>query len=191
MWMATTGSLVIVQNEVDQIDWGNRLNLTSFITSMTVNALVTALIVFKISKVFREVRSATTLEDKSLGITHGNKLRSVTFIIIESGMALFAIQLARVVVTTQLTTLTYGAAYYAYLFIVSIHEMVNVIISSVIVTLCLLITSIWLLGYSTYPHPGASVARIIFPRQRILGGSHRYFAVCGQPNFRSKKYRSG
>ena len=95
MWVASDGALVIVQNDVDEALWGTRLVLTSLITSMTVNALVTGLIVFRIFKVFREVKGVTTLEDRSLGITRGNKLRSVTFIIIESGMVLFAIQLAR------------------------------------------------------------------------------------------------
>jgi len=99
-----------------------------------VNALVTGLIVFKIFKVFREVKSVTALEDKSLGITRGNKLRSVTFIIIESGMALFAIQLARVVITTQLavTTVADGAVYYAFQFIGVIHEIVNGIAPTII-----------------------------------------------------------
>ena len=132
MWLATDGALVIVQNRLYENGWGDRLALASLIMSMTVNALVTGLIVFKISKVFREVKSVTTSEDKSLGITRGNKLHSVIFIVIESGMALFAIQLARVVFSApQLDT---DAEYYAYLFIAGIHEMVNVIISSVIVT---------------------------------------------------------
>ena len=143
MWVASDGAELIVQNEVDETVWGIRLALTSLITSMTVNALVTGLIVFKISKVFREVKSVTTSEDKSLGITHGNKLRSVIFIIIESGMALFAIQLARVVLTiiAQSRALT-SAENYAFQFIIGIHTMANVIISSVIVTLCLLIAFI-------------------------------------------------
>ena len=139
MWVATDGSLA----GIDETDWGKKLVLTSLITSMAVNALVTGLIVFKIFKVFQEVKSVTTSEDKSF-ITHGNKLRSVTFIIIESGMALFAIQLARFVISATATALGsgIGAMYYAYLSIVSIHVMVNVIISSVFVTLCLLIMSI-------------------------------------------------
>ena len=133
--------MFIVQNQLYEAVWGNRLVSASLTTSMTVNALVTGLIVFKILKVFREVKGVATSEDKSLGITHGNKLRSVIFIIIESGMALFAIQLARVVITTQLTVIN-DATYYAFEFIAGIHEMVNVIISTVIVTVCLLITSI-------------------------------------------------
>ena len=70
------------------------LMITSFALSMAVNALVTTLIVFKILKVFLEVKPA-------LGsvATEGTKLRSVIFIIIESGMALFAIQLVRVVIS--------------------------------------------------------------------------------------------
>ena len=139
MWMAGNGAGFIVQNQIDETAWGTKLTLTSLTTSMTVNALVTGLIVFKIFKVFREVKSVTTSEDRSLGITRGNKLRSVTFIIIESGTALFAVQLARVVSSSQFAT---GAAYNAFRFIIGIHEMVNVIISSVIVILCLLITSI-------------------------------------------------
>ena len=125
MWLAANGAQMIGPNAVHEAFWGNRLALTSLITSMTVNALVTGLIVFRIFKVFREVRSVTTLEDKSLGITPGNKLRSVTFIIIESGMALFALQLARIVNSTLLAT---DAGDYAYDFIIGIHQMVNVII---------------------------------------------------------------
>jgi len=104
--------------------------LTSLITSMTVNALVTGLIVFRILKAFREV----TLEDKSLGTTHGNKLRSVTFIIIESGMALFAIQLARVIISATATVeeSAVSATFYAFELIIAIHEMVNGIAPTVI-----------------------------------------------------------
>ena len=140
MGMANSGSYSFGQNYVEDTGWGNTLAFTSLITSMTVYVLVTGLIVFRILKVFREVRSATTSEDKSLGITHGNKLRWVAFIIIESGMVLFALQLARVVIITQYTAPD-DAEYYAIEFMSVIHEMV-VIISSVIVTLCLLITSI-------------------------------------------------
>ena len=68
---------------------------------MTVNALVTGLIVFKILKVFLEVK-VTSVEQTlgSLSSTGGTKLRHIIFIIIESGMALFAIQLVRVVITS-------------------------------------------------------------------------------------------
>ena len=136
MWLAVIGSYSIVQNDVHQNVWGARLTLPSLIASMIVNALVTGLIVFKIFKAFQRVKSVTTSEEISLGITGRTKLRSVIFIIIESGMVLFAIQLARVVVTIVETV----AANYAFDFIVLIHGMVNVMISSVVLTLCLLIT---------------------------------------------------
>ena len=96
------------------------LMITSFALSMAVNALVTTLIVFKILKVFLEVKPA-------LGsvATEGTKLRSVIFIIIESGMALFAIQLVRVVLSclklNELTVLAFGST-------IGINQMFNVII---------------------------------------------------------------
>ena len=66
---------------------------------MTVNALATGLIVFRIFKVFQQVKVSS--EDKILGAIQvgGDKLRSIIFLLIESGMGLFAIQLARVVTT--------------------------------------------------------------------------------------------
>ena len=96
------------------------LMITSFALSMAVNALVTTLIVFKILKVFLEVKPA-------LGsvATEGTKLRSVIFIIIESGMALFAIQLVRVVLSclelNESTVLAFGST-------IGINQMFNVII---------------------------------------------------------------
>ena len=62
---------------------------------MAVNALVTGLIVFKILKVFLQVKAVSVK-----GSIGGTTLRHVIFVIIESGMALFAIQLARVVLDT-------------------------------------------------------------------------------------------
>jgi len=131
MWMAVVGSFVIEQSAIRQHVWGTTLVLTGLTASMTVNALVTGLIVFRIFKVFRGVNSVATLEDKSFGITRGNnKLRSVPFIIIESGMALFAMQLARVAITaTQLST---DGEYDAFQFITAIHEMLNGIAPTII-----------------------------------------------------------
>ena len=134
---------------------------------MTVNALATGLIVFRIFKVFYQVKDNTTSEEKSIGITGGTKLRSVIFVIIESGMALFAIQLVRLVLATIDTIYSYSTPWKSlespYNLIISIHGMLNVIISSVILLYVLLIT--WTsLGYSTNHHPGAGVNRIIFPR---------------------------
>ena len=62
---------------------------------MAVNALVTGMIVFRILKVTSGV--TPTSVERTLGSTGGSKFRHIMFIVIESGMALFAIQLARVV----------------------------------------------------------------------------------------------
>ena len=102
---------------------------------MIVNALVTGLIVFKILKVFLEVR-ATLVEETlgSLNSTRGPKLQRIIFIIIESGMALFAIQLARVVVSS-LIELQAGPAPQSLIiasqFVITIHQALNVILRSV------------------------------------------------------------
>jgi hypothetical protein len=128
MWIASTASNFIGQGDIGETEWGNILNLTSLTASMTVNALVTGLIVFRIFKVFREVTTVTSLDETSLGVTGGRKLRSIIFIIIESGAALFAIQLARLVLTFASVQST-DDAYDAFQVIVGIHEMLNVIIS--------------------------------------------------------------
>ena len=120
--------------------WSDALTLASLIASMTVNALSTGLIVFRIFKVFREVKDITTSEEKSLGITSGRKLHSIIFIIIESGMALSAIQVARIVIIIiefYITSINeIFALDAAYDLIVPIHEMLNVITSSVIAIVC-------------------------------------------------------
>ena len=69
----------------------------------------------------------------SLGSTEDSKLRHVIFIVIESGMVLFAIQLVRVVLTslmmqtvfTDITGPLVGME-----LVIGIHEMFNVIIKS-------------------------------------------------------------
>jgi hypothetical protein len=124
------------QGKLDSTEWGDRLALTGLTTSMTVNALVTGLIVFRIFKVFHEVSSATASDETSLGVIGGRKIRSILFIIIESGMALFAIQLARVVVSFVPLSTNYDND--AYRLIVGIHEMLNVIISSIILYILLM-----------------------------------------------------
>jgi len=95
---------------------------------------VTGLIVFRIFKVFRQVKSATTSDDeKYLGVTGGSKLRSIIFIIIESGMALFAIQFARLVLQVLISLeLSTTAKFDSYQFIVNIHEMLNGITPTII-----------------------------------------------------------
>ena len=109
----------------------NKLAIASLVLSMTVNALVMGLIVFRIFKVFQEVKGITTSDEKTLGITGGRKLWTIMFIIIESGMAMFSIQLARVVVSTSLEK---TADFNAFVVIVGIHEMLNVIMTSATAT---------------------------------------------------------
>jgi hypothetical protein len=100
------------------------LILTSFVLSMAVNAMVTGLVVFKILKVFLQVKAVTTSVERTLGTTGGTKLRHVIFIVIESGMALFAVQLARMTLGLQ----TDPELKKAVTIIVGIYEMFNVII---------------------------------------------------------------
>ena len=136
MWTTAMGGAYLEQGEISVTLWGAILNLTSLTASMTVNALATGLIVFRIVKVFREVKGNTTSEEKSVGVTGGTKLRSIIFVIVESGMALFAIQLGRVVLAALLSVSTNRNVAAAYNIIIGIHEMLNVIGSSVNVALC-------------------------------------------------------
>ena len=95
---------------------------------MAVNTLVTGLIVFKILKVSLGVDAI--LVERTLGSTENTKLRHITFIIIESGMALFAIQLVRLVFSIlaiqseSQNTLNLNNIY----LVTGIQKMLNVII---------------------------------------------------------------
>ena len=115
----------IVQGQLQFAEWSTTMAIAGLVLSMTVNALVTGLIVFRIVKVFQEVKTATA-DDQTLGVTGGSTLERVIFIIIESGMALFSIQLARLVVIIMNAT---DAATDAYYLIGGIHEMLNVIMT--------------------------------------------------------------
>ena len=108
-------------------DWGITMGITGLAVSMAVNALVTGLIVIKILKVFLEVKGTMTSVERTLGSTGGTKLQHVIFIIIESGMALFAIQLIRIVFYILPMEWTLDACNIA----IAINEMFNVIIRSV------------------------------------------------------------
>jgi hypothetical protein len=113
--------------------WMSTLPVTGLATSMVVNALMTGLIVFKILKVFLEFKP-TSVEQTlgSLNSTRLSKLGHIIFIIMESGMALFAIQLVRVVLTSldeQLGT-DVNVLWFGMEFVIGIHEMLNVIIRS-------------------------------------------------------------
>ena len=106
--------------------------MTGLPLPMTVNALVTGLIVFRIFKVFQEVKTSTA-DSQNLGDTSGSTLRRVIFILIESGAALFSIQLARLVVTIWRDHM--GASHNGFYLIGGIHQILTVIIISVIATL--------------------------------------------------------
>ena len=101
------------------------MDITALAASMAVNALVTGLIVFKILKVFSEVNPI--LVELTMDSNGGAKLRHVIFVIIESGMTLFAIQLIRIVfyILPMKWTIDVGD------YVVVINQMLNVIIRSV------------------------------------------------------------
>ena len=93
---------------------------------MAVNTLVTGLIVLRILKAAGVMPTSV---ERTLGSTEGNKFRHIMFIIIESAMALFAIQLVRFVlefisvpVEQDLFLQAAGDI------LVSINQMLNVII---------------------------------------------------------------
>ena len=93
---------------------------------MAVNALVTGLIVFKILKVFLEVNPI--LAELTLDSTGSStKLRHVIFVIIESGMTLFVIQLIRLVFWVLPMEWAIAVNDYG----IVINQMFNVIIRSV------------------------------------------------------------
>ena len=134
-WLASDGATVMENNEVLGDQWGDTLTLTGLAASMVVNALVTGLIVFKILVVFLEVR-ATSVEQTlgSLSSTGGPKLQHIIFIIIESGMALFVIQLVRVMITSLAELPAWSESLsleIALEAVIPIHQMLNVIIESI------------------------------------------------------------
>ena len=106
--------------------WPNTLFITSLTASMAVNTLVTGMIVFRILKV---TGARPTSVEQTLGSTGGNKFRHIMFIIIESGMALFAMQLVRVVLAFLPVPVQQEAPFQAVSnFVVVINQMLNVII---------------------------------------------------------------
>ena len=111
-------------------EWQANLLWTCIGLSLTVNATVTGLIVFRIMKVYLEVK--LTLSENFLGGTGGGrKLRSIIFMLIESGMALFAIQLARLVLTIIAPLANSSGAAASILGpLITIQQMLNVIIGT-------------------------------------------------------------
>ena len=112
-------------------DSWSALYITSLAATMAVNGLVTGLIVFRILKVFLEVKAANTSVEGTLDSTGSTKLRHIIFVIIESGMTLLVIQIVRLVLSIMdPNTLTRPVADALNYFVV-INNMFNVIIRSV------------------------------------------------------------
>ena len=114
--------------------------ITALAATMAVNTLVTGLIVFKILKVFLEIKrlklEATTSDERTMGSlpvisTGGTKFQHIIFIIIESGMALFVIQLIRVVFSSVPIAVPTNSFTITWDMVVGIHEMLNVIMRSI------------------------------------------------------------
>ena len=101
----------------------NAMAIVGLPLTMTVNALVTGLIAFKIFKVFHEVNTATA--DDQVSVTGGTTFQRAIFIIIESAMVLFSVQLTRLVAAIVTTDATNDVYY----LISGIHQMLNVIMS--------------------------------------------------------------
>ena len=101
----------------------------------------------------------------SNGSTQGSKLRSTIFVIIESGVALFSIQLARLIICVIVLE-TNGTPVNALQLIICIHQQLNVIIRLVIPTFYFT-DSLALLGNNTYNHPCAGLNGTVFPRREF------------------------
>ena len=100
--------------------------ITGLAASMAVNALMTSMIVFRILKA---TGVKPTSIERTLGSTEGNRFRHIMFIIIESGMALFAIQLVRIVLS--FLSVPVEQAHFviaAQDIVIVINQMLNVII---------------------------------------------------------------
>ena len=106
--------------------WPNTVAITGLAASMAVNSLMTGMIVLRILKA---TGVNPTSVERTLGSTEGNKFRHIMFIIIKSGMALFAIQLVRfVLVFIPVPVEQFPFLVVALDFVVAINQMLNVII---------------------------------------------------------------
>jgi hypothetical protein len=132
--------------------WGGAMVITSLALSIAVNILVTGLIVFKILKVFLEVKS-------TFGTTRGTKLQRVIIVIIESGMALFAIQLVRFVLYLDWESLGPNVHY---ILVIGMQEMVNVITIFVHFYFFFILITFISLGHRTNNDFGAGLNGIVF-----------------------------
>ena len=108
--------------------WPNTLIITGLAASMAVNTLMTGMIVFRILKVTAGAKPTSV--ERALGSTRSKKFWHIMFVIIESGMALFAIQLVRVVLVSISPVLQEPSNYFqaTYDIVVVINQMLNVIV---------------------------------------------------------------
>ena len=125
-WLACANASQIVPNGILQAPWGTWLGVAGIVMSMIVNAYATGLIAFKILKVYRDVKPTS-------GSHGGIKFRKVLSIVIESGIALFCIQLIRVVLIINFEMTGSDIPLNALEIVIPIHEILNVstIITSV------------------------------------------------------------
>ena len=139
--------------------------------SLIVNAVVTGLISLRILKVYWEVTKPTfENQTSSVGGTNA-KLRSIIFIIIESGIAMFAIQLIWVVLTKSLP--------FSSLLILSISSVSTKCLMWLSDQSFLHFTLLKLfVGNNTHHHPPASVNGIVLPWWEIHGGNCCELALC-------------
>ena len=150
IWLASNGPIYIAPpDDLSTNNWGNIATITSLAISLTVNAVVTGLIVFRLLQVSRMLGLTFGHRTSCVGRTEA-KFWSIVFVMIESGMAMFAIQLIRVVLSILNVDI--------FKIIIGINQMFNVTIRSVI----LLFTSLKLiLGDNTDHHLCTSVNGII------------------------------
>jgi hypothetical protein len=131
---------------------------------MIVNALATGLIVFKILKVYREIRP--TSDERTLGNSSGSKYRSVVLVIIESGMVLFCVQLVRVVLAINFEMTGSDVSSNVLQIVIAIQEILNVSTTINIGCCYFLMTWVWV-GHNTYHHLSAGLNGIVFLRRRF------------------------
>ena len=164
-WIVSNCAIQFVEGEIFTTAWDVTLNVVALILSMVVNALMTGLIVFKIHKMFSEaqVEVKAAITSQTSGSADGvTKLLSrhimIIFIIVESGMALFAIQLVRVVLSILPTTSMPNSLN----LMIGINQMLNVIIRSVrfYFFVLVLITLTWL-GHCTNTNFGPGLNEFV------------------------------
>ena len=101
IWLTSIGSGSVSNNQLVNANWGWSLISTSFALSLAVNAVVSGFILFRIVKVYWEVEPV--LYENFFYATGGSKFRSIAIAIIESAMALFALQVILVVCSSIAT----------------------------------------------------------------------------------------